>query len=36
MRMLDNTLRDGGNVVGHGFTFQLTAGILPMAAKVSC
>lgn len=32
VRLFDNTLRDGGNVVGHGFPIALTESIVPGAA----
>ena len=28
MNLFDNTLRDGGNVVGHGFSLELTTSII--------
>ena len=28
MNLFDNTLRDGGNVVGHGFSVELTKSII--------
>ena len=28
MNLFDNTLRDGGNVVGHGFSAELTVSIV--------
>ena len=28
VRLFDNTLRDGGNVVGHGFPISLTQSII--------
>ena len=32
VRLFDNTLRDGGNVVGHGFPIALiSAGLLALA-----
>ena len=28
MNLFDNTMRDGGNVVGHGFSVQLTKSMI--------
>ena len=34
MNLFDNTLRDGGNVVGHGFPLALTESIVKALLRV--
>ena len=34
VRLFDNTLRDGGNVVGHGFPIALTESIVQALLSV--
>ena len=36
VRLFDNTLRDGGNVVGHGFPIALTESIVQEIGRASC